>query len=209
MPVTSRAVARAIGWTTNPVHVVTAGRDGPAGGDDAIGFDAGDGGVLVHGDPELGEDLPHVRAALGREPVAKFVAGGERDVQVRASHGDLGRGLPTGEAADDDHGLPGLQAGQALAQPQRSGPAGDLIGVLSGPGDALGVTAAAESVDEFVLANLVGVVVHDRYQNYDAADLRTRDHQLCAAHLIRDLEDCAEAYPSARWPGQLQMALRA
>ncbi|MEO3861498.1 transposase [Acrocarpospora sp. B8E8] len=52
------------------------------------------------------------------------------------------------------------------------------------------------------------MVVHDRYQNYDAAGLGTRDHQLCAAHLIRDLEDCAETYPEARWPRQLQMALR-
>lgn len=61
---------------------------------------------------------------------------------------------------------------------------------------------------QFVLADLTGVVVHDRYQNYDAADLGTRDHQLCAAHLIRDLEDCAETYPGARWPAQLQTALR-
>lgn len=27
-------------------------------------------------------------------------------------------------------------------------------------------------------------------------------------HLIRDLEDCAETYPTARWPRQLQMVLR-
>jgi hypothetical protein len=60
----------------------------------------------------------------------------------------------------------------------------------------------------FVLAELSGVVVHDRYQNYDATDLGPRDHQLCVAHLIRDLEDCAETYPKARWPRQLQMALR-
>lgn len=61
---------------------------------------------------------------------------------------------------------------------------------------------------QFVLADLTGVVVHDRYQNYDATDLGLRDQQLCAAHLIRDLEDCAETYPKARWPRQLQMALR-
>jgi hypothetical protein len=42
------------------------GRDGLAvGGGDAVGFDAGDGGVLVHSDPELAEDLPQVFAALG------------------------------------------------------------------------------------------------------------------------------------------------
>jgi hypothetical protein len=65
-----------------------------------------------------------------------------------------------------------------------------------------------DTFKHFVLADLTGVVVHDRYQNYDAADLGERDHQLCAAHLIRDLEDCAETYPHARWPRQIQMALR-
>lgn len=65
-----------------------------------------------------------------------------------------------------------------------------------------------ETFKKFVVADLTGVVVHDRYQNYDATDLGARDHQLCVAHLIRDLEDCAETYPGARWPRQLQMALR-
>jgi hypothetical protein len=60
----------------------------------------------------------------------------------------------------------------------------------------------------FVLADLTGVVVHDRYQNYDAAVLGEHDHQLCAAHVLRDLEDCAETYPGARWPRQIQTALR-
>ena len=32
----------------------------------------------------------------------------------------------------------------------------------------------------FVLADLTGVVVHDRYQNYDRRRPRERDHQLCA-----------------------------
>ncbi|MEV6157788.1 transposase [Nonomuraea sp. NPDC052129] len=65
-----------------------------------------------------------------------------------------------------------------------------------------------DTFKRFVLADLSGVVVHDRYQNYDAAELGERDHQLCAAHLLRDLEDCAETYPKARWPRQLRMALR-
>jgi hypothetical protein len=33
-------------------------------------------------------------------------------------------------------------------------------------------------------------------------------HQLCAAHLLRDLADAAEAYPGAIWPGQIADALR-
>jgi transposase len=34
-------------------------------------------------------------------------------------------------------------------------------------------------------------------------------HQLCCAHILRDLADCAEAYPDAIWPGQAADALRA
>jgi transposase len=60
----------------------------------------------------------------------------------------------------------------------------------------------------FVLPDLSGsVVVHDRYQNYDA--FPGIAHQLCAAHLLRDLEDAAETYPDAVWPGQIADALRA
>ena len=54
---------------------------------------------------------------------------------------------------------------------------------------------------------LTGVVVHDRYQNYDKFPGIT--HQLCAAHLLRDLEDAARSYPGAIWPGQIAGALRA
>jgi hypothetical protein len=50
-------------------------------------------------------------------------------------------------------------------------------------------------------------VVHDRYQNYDSFD--GISHQLCAAHLLRDLEDAAQSYPDAIWPGQIAGALRA
>ena len=49
--------------------------------------------------------------------------------------------------------------------------------------------------DAFVLPDLTGVVVHDRYQNYDA--FPGVIHQLCAAHLLRDLADAAETYPGA------------
>jgi transposase len=64
------------------------------------------------------------------------------------------------------------------------------------------------SFDGFVFPDLSGsVTVHDRYQNYDAfADVA---HQLCCAHVLRDLEDCAESYPDAIWPGQAADALRA
>jgi transposase len=59
----------------------------------------------------------------------------------------------------------------------------------------------------FVFPDLAGaVVVHDRYQNYDA--FPGIIHQLCAAHLLRDLADAAETYPQAIWPGQIADALR-
>jgi transposase len=63
----------------------------------------------------------------------------------------------------------------------------------------------------FVLKDLAAagaVVVHDRYQNYDSAELGTLVHQLCCAHLCRDLDGAAEVYPEARWPTQIAEALR-
>src|SRR5215472_16561550 len=59
----------------------------------------------------------------------------------------------------------------------------------------------------FVFPDLAGVVVvHDRYQNYDA--FPGIIHQLCTAHLLRDLADAAETYPDAHWPIQITQALQ-
>jgi hypothetical protein len=61
----------------------------------------------------------------------------------------------------------------------------------------------------FVVCELAGVVVHDRYQNYDSAKLgRTLIHQLCCQHLLRDLASATETYPQAHWPAQSAGALR-
>jgi hypothetical protein len=60
----------------------------------------------------------------------------------------------------------------------------------------------------FVLPDMTGVIVHDRYQNYDSAEFTGLIHQLCAAHLLRDLADAAERYPGSIWPGQIADALR-
>ena len=63
------------------------------------------------------------------------------------------------------------------------------------------------SFRQFVYSDLHGtVVVHDRYVNYDAFD--GISHQLCTQHLLRDLEDAAQTYPDAIWPGQIAEALR-
>jgi transposase len=66
-----------------------------------------------------------------------------------------------------------------------------------------------ETFKAFVLPDMDGtVVVHDRYQNYDAAEFGGLIHQLCCQHLIRDCEDAAETYPGAHWPAQIRDALR-
>jgi transposase len=52
------------------------------------------------------------------------------------------------------------------------------------------------------------VVVHDRYQNYDSGEFAGLVHQLCTAHLLRDLDDAAQIYPDALWPPQISRALR-
>ena len=63
------------------------------------------------------------------------------------------------------------------------------------------------SFKQFVYSDLHGtVVVHDRYVNYDSFD--GISHQLCTQHLLRDLEDAAQSYPDAIWPGQIADALR-
>jgi len=65
-----------------------------------------------------------------------------------------------------------------------------------------------ETFDYFVFPDLSGaVIVHDRYRNYDK--IPGVLHQLCTQHLPRDLEDAAQAYPDAAWPGQAAEALRA
>jgi transposase len=61
----------------------------------------------------------------------------------------------------------------------------------------------------FVIQDLAGsVIVHDRYQNYDSAELGELTHQLCCAHLSRDLDGAGEVYPDAHWPAQIADALR-
>lgn len=61
---------------------------------------------------------------------------------------------------------------------------------------------------DFGLGDLTGVVVHDRYQNYDSAVFAGLVHQLCTAHILRDLADAGECYPHAQWPAQIADALR-
>jgi transposase len=63
------------------------------------------------------------------------------------------------------------------------------------------------SFSAFVLPDAAGVVVHDRYAVYDYPKAGVGTHQLCCAHLLRDLEDAAQTYPDAAWPAQITAAL--
>jgi transposase len=63
------------------------------------------------------------------------------------------------------------------------------------------------SFKDFIWPALNGtVIVHDRYQAYDA--FPAVRHQLCCAHLLRDLEDAAQARPGAAWPARITAVLR-
>jgi hypothetical protein len=63
------------------------------------------------------------------------------------------------------------------------------------------------SFKDFAYSDLHGtVVVHDRYVNYGSVS--GISHQLCTQHLLRDLEDAAQSYPDAIWPGQTAQAPR-
>ena len=64
-----------------------------------------------------------------------------------------------------------------------------------------------KTFEAFVLPDMDGaVVVHDRYQNYDA--IPGLIHQLCCQHLLRDLAAAAQEYPCAHWPAAITQALR-
>lgn len=67
-----------------------------------------------------------------------------------------------------------------------------------------------DTFKESVLADLTGhIIVHDRYRNYDSAELGPLRHQLCTQHLLRDLRSAAETYPGEHWPIQIADAIRA
>lgn len=58
-----------------------------------------------------------------------------------------------------------------------------------------------------VMASMTGIAVHDAWAPYDT--YRPGAHQLCCAHLLRELTAAAELTPGAVWPGQAADALLA
>jgi transposase len=68
-----------------------------------------------------------------------------------------------------------------------------------------------DTFTKFVFADLAAngsIVVHDRYHLYDSGKIGEPTHQLCCAHLLRDLDAAAQTYPDAEWPPQVARALR-
>jgi hypothetical protein len=97
----------------------------------------------------------------------------------------------------------------------RVGPAGTKKYVLSASTDAhtlywLGGRDKTSFTDFGILPAVTGIAVHDRYALYDHPDLTKNlaGHQICTAHLLRDLTDAAEANPDHHWPAQADRALR-
>ena len=71
-------------------------------------------------------------------------------------------------------------------------------------------TRSLETMKEAgILPSFAGIVVSDRYSGYYSETWQGfAGHQACAAHLIRDFQDCAETYPDAAWPEQAIRSLR-
>ena len=96
----------------------------------------------------------------------------------------------------------------------RSGPAGEkkyVHGAFTEEYSAfwLGTRSLDSMEDAGILPGFAGIVVSDRYQNYFHPRWEhIAGNQACAAHILRDYQDCAEAYPDAVWPVQAQRALR-
>jgi len=97
----------------------------------------------------------------------------------------------------------------------RAGSAGNRKYVLSASTEsctlfALGGRDIASFTDFAVLPAVTGIAVHDRYALYDHPSLTKTiaGHQLCCAHLLRDLADAAESHPAQHWPEQISRALR-
>jgi transposase len=73
----------------------------------------------------------------------------------------------------------------------------------------LGTRSLASMKDFGILTGFAGIAVTDRYGNYFHATWKNiSGHQACIAHILRDLQDCAEAYPGTHWPAQAREALR-
>ena len=96
----------------------------------------------------------------------------------------------------------------------RSGPAGEkkyVHGAFTELYSAfhLGTRSLETMKEAGILPFFTGIAVSDRYKGYWSETWENlTGRQACAAHILRDLQDCAESYPGAGWPEQAVRALR-
>jgi hypothetical protein len=96
----------------------------------------------------------------------------------------------------------------------RSGPAGEkkyVHGAFTELYSAfhLGTRSLETMKEAGILPFFTGIAVSDRYKGYWSETWENfAGRQACAAHILRDLQDCAESYPGAVWPEQAVRALR-
>jgi hypothetical protein len=96
----------------------------------------------------------------------------------------------------------------------RSGPAGEkkyVHGAFTELYSAfhLGTRSLETMKEAGILPFFTGIAVSDRYKGYWSKTWENlTGRQACAAHILRDLQDCAESYPGAGWPEQAVRALR-
>ena len=96
----------------------------------------------------------------------------------------------------------------------RSGPAGEkkyVHGAFTELYSAfhLGTRSLETMKEAGILPFFTGIAVSDRYKGYWSGTWENlTGRQACAAHILRDLQDCAGSYPGADWPEQAVRALR-
>jgi transposase len=96
----------------------------------------------------------------------------------------------------------------------RSGPAGEkkyVHGAFTELYSAfhLGTRSIETMKQAGILPFFTGIAVTDRYKGYYSDTWENfAGRQACAAHILRDYQDCAESSPGAVWPEQAQRALR-
>ena len=153
-----------------------------------------------------------IHALAGRSPSTGFIHGliGRVAARIRQA------GVPTRIR----HGLGVAPAVSVDETPIRVGPAQPKPGGTSKTYLHVAATDALtdyqlggrglETITETVIPTLGEsvVLVHDRYSAYDSPVLGVHTHQLCTAHLLRNLTAAAQAYPGHDWAEQIRWALQ-
>ncbi|WP_051102674.1 DUF6444 domain-containing protein [Parafrankia elaeagni] len=84
----------------------------------------------------------------------------------------------------------------------------ELVGIPLSAGTVAAMTArTAAGIDALgVLTGFTGVVVHDAWAPYDTYTYTCATHQLCVAHLLRELQAVSDTAPAGTWCWAAQAA---